>query len=179
MKNKKIKWLTTFRCVVPVDYERWFEELAQKGWSPQKISQFSSIAMTFAKTEPKKYRYVFDLQAMPKADYKATYEAFGWEFVGQMASAFVWRKQYEKERPESFTDNETRIARSKRFTVAVFSSFILFFFASLIILACVVWNFNKLVIGELLQFILGLLLSGGFAVYLGYVVRKISKNRDK
>ncbi|MGC4019716.1 MAG: DUF2812 domain-containing protein [Muricomes sp.] len=168
-----------FWYVIPADYERWLEELALKGWHPQKIGQFSSIAMTFVKTEPKKYRYVFDLQAMPKADYKLTYETFGWEFVGQMASAFVWRKQYENERPESFSDNETRMARSKRFIAAISFSFVLFLLASLIILTYFIWNFNKLTVNELLQFILGLSLSIGFTIYLGYVMRRISKSRDR
>ncbi len=55
--------------------------------------------MNFVKEKPKKYRYVIDMQAFPKKDYKLTYQEFGWEFVGQMASAFVWRKEYAKERP--------------------------------------------------------------------------------
>ncbi|MDR3312940.1 MAG: DUF2812 domain-containing protein [Oscillospiraceae bacterium] len=77
MKNKMIKWLTPFRYVVPADYERWFEALAEKGWHPQKVVQSSSIAMTFVKSEQKNFRYVVDMQAAPKSDYKATYEAFG------------------------------------------------------------------------------------------------------
>ena len=137
------------------------------------------MAMNFVKTEPKKYRYVVDVQAVPKTDYKPTYEAFGWEYVGQMASIFVWRKQYDNERPESFSDKENRIARNKRLTAAISFSFILFLLTSLSILTCFIWNFNRLTIGGLIQFILGSLLSCGLTICIGYVMWKISKNREK
>ena len=86
MKNTKTVWFSAYRWVVPADYEAWLETLAKQGWNLQRIRQWDSIRMTFHKTEPKQYRYVFDLNAFPKKDYKATYQQFGWEFMGQMAS---------------------------------------------------------------------------------------------
>ena len=94
MKNTKTVWFSAYRWVVPADYEAWLETLAKQGWNLQRIRQWDSIRMTFHKTEPKQYRYVFDLNAFPKKDYKATYQQFSWEFMGQMASCFIWRKEY-------------------------------------------------------------------------------------
>lgn len=175
MKNKKIEWLTPFRYVVPADYELWFEKLAEQGWRPVKIDQWNSIAMTFEKTAPQKYRYVVDLQAIPRADYKNTYTAFGWEFVGQMAGAFIWRKIYTDMRPVSFSDKKSLAERNSRFIKAVSVSFAMFLITTLVILVGFILSFSGLTLGGYIQFILGLLLSGSLALYLGYVMRKISK----
>ncbi len=40
----------------------------------------------------------------PDDDYRATYEDAGWEYVGELTSLHVWRRQYRGERPEAFTD---------------------------------------------------------------------------
>ncbi len=126
MTEKALYWLTPFRYVVPADYENWFEEKAAAGWHPVKVGQWSSIAMRFTKSTPKRYRYVVDMQAVPRKDYRRTYEEFGWEFVGQMASAMVWRREYDGERPESFSDAQSRRGRNKRFFWAVSVSGFLF-----------------------------------------------------
>ncbi len=179
MKKTTTKFLTPFRFVVPADYERWFEKLALKGWHPKKASHWNSMKMTFEKGEPQKYCYIVDVQAIPKTDYKATYEAFGWEFVGQMSSIFIWRKPYTDERPISFSDPKSLAERNSRFIKAISFSFTIFLVATLIVFICFILNFNGLTLGGYIQFALGLLLSGGFTIYLGYVMRKISKNRDE
>jgi len=179
MNNKKIAFLSAFQYVIPADYEAWFEDLAEKGWHPQNVGQWSSIAMTFGKGEATKYRYVFDMQSSVKKDYKLTYEEFGWEFVGQMASSFLWRKQYSGERPESFSDEENLVNRSKRFVWAVSFSFIIMFITAVIITVCFALNFTQLKFGYYVQFLLGLLISYSFTFYLGGVMRKIYKNKNR
>ena len=87
-------------------------------------------SMTFHKTEPKRYRYVFDLNAFPRKEYTATYEQFGWEFMGQMASCFIWRKEYPGQRPESFTDQDSLTRRNKRVRNAVLACFLVALLAS-------------------------------------------------
>ena len=106
MKNKNVKavWWTPYKYAAPSDWERYMEDMAAQGWNVDKIKQRRSFRMVFHKTEPKQYRYVMDLNAFPKKDYMATYEAFGWEFVGKMASEYIWRREYTGERPEAFTD---------------------------------------------------------------------------
>lgn len=177
MKNKKVCWLSAFKNVVPSDYENWLESLALQGWQIDKIGQWSSVYMTFRKGDSKKYRFVYDMQSAPKKDYKTTYELFGWESVGQMASAYIWRKEYASERPESFSDTESLEKRNKRFVGAVSVSFIMFLLIALVTTVLFIVFFNRLDTEDIVQFILGIILSYIFSVYLGSVMKKIYKNK--
>lgn len=112
--EKKTVWFSAFRRVVPADYEQWLETLALQGWNIDRVGQTSSMKMTFTKTNPMQYRYVFDLNAFPNKDYFNTYEQFGWECIGHMASCYIWRREYTGARPESFSDMESLIKRNKR-----------------------------------------------------------------
>ena len=159
MKNTKTVWFSAYRWVVPADYEAWLETLAKQGWNLQRIRQWDSIRMTFHKTEPKQYRYVFDLNAFPKKDYKATYQQFGWEFMGQMASCFIWRKEYTGERPESFTDQDSLTRRNKRVRMAVHAAF----------------QQYRGLYGLAPAFLICLF----FVLYLSWVLRKISRNLSR
>ena len=107
MKTTKRAWWTPYKYAAPSDWEHFMEDMAAQGWNVDKIRQSSSFCMVFRKTEPKRYRYVMDLNAFPKKDYTATFEAFGWELVGKMASEYIWRKEYEGERPEAFSSEES------------------------------------------------------------------------
>lgn len=179
MKNKKTVWLSVFRNVVPADYEIWLEDLALQGWNIDHISQWSSIAMTFYRSEPKKYRYIFDIQVFPKKEYKTTYEQFGWEFAGQMSSCFIWRKEYTDERPESFTNRESLEKRNKQVISAVLVSFTMFTIVSIVLITAFIMTFSNLSAGSIVQFTLGIVLSSAFTLYLGNVIRKIYRNRYK
>ena len=176
---KKSEWFSIFRKVVPADFEDWLETLASQGWNIDKIGQFSSIKMTFAKTDPKQYRYVFDLNAFPGKDYINTYEQFGWEFVGQTASCFVWRKEYTDSRPESFTDKESLIGRNKRVKNAVsiaFAMLLIGIVASLVGIGVHIYRGNT---EKILELSLETLLIAVLAVYLGWVVNKIKLNIER
>ena len=177
MTDKKVYWLTPFRYVVPADYESWFEERAAAGWHPARVGQWSSIAMRFVKSAPRKYRYVVDMQAAPKKDYRRTYEEFGWEFVGQMAGAMVWRREYDAERPESFSDAPSRRGRNKRFFWAVSVSGFLFALGALVAAGAVLFapltGEHKLELGIEAAFL------AAAAVALGAVMARIRRNIDR
>ena len=177
MKQDRTYWLTPFRYVVPADYEHWFEEKAATGWHPVKVGQWSSIAMRFAKGAPKKYRYVVDMQAAPKKDYRRMYEEFGWEFVGQMASAMVWRREYDSERPESFSDLMSRRGRNQRFFWAVSVSCFLFALGALATLGAVL--FAPLNAERTLELVIMTAFCVAAAVALGFVMARIRKNIDR
>lgn len=179
MINKKIVWLSAFKNVVPANYENWLENLALHGWNVDKIGQWSSIYMTFKYGEPKHYRFVYDMQAFPTKEYKETYEQFGWNFVGQMASAFIWRKEYTNEKPESFSDKESVEKRNNRVFWAASVSFIMFLLMALIISVFFVINIKHLMPEDIFQFVLGMAISYGFAGYMGYVLKKIHKNKNR
>jgi len=179
MKDTKRAWMSAFRYVVPAEYERWFEEQEAQGWHVEKIGQWSSLLMTFRKDKPRQYRYVVDMQFSHRSDYIDMYEQFGWEYVGQMASAYIWRREYAGERPESFTDTENIERRSRRFAIAVLINLILFSLAAVAVAIGFIVTFSDTDGGQKAQFILGMALCAAFAGYLWYVLRKILRNREK
>jgi len=177
MKTKKVVWLSAFKHVIPADYENWLEEMASQGWNINRIGQWSSIRLVFTKTTPKKYRYVYDIQTNPKNDYRSTYEQFGWEFVGIMASCFMWRKEYSGERPEAFSDLQSIEYRNKSVVRAVSVSLFIFLSAFLVTLIALIVTFRSLTVGDIIQLIFFMLFSGGIGVYLAWIMRKIYMNR--
>lgn len=179
MKNKKPVWFTYFSNVVPAEYEKWMEDMEAQGWHIRKIGQWSSLRMVFYKERPRKYRYVFDLQPFPKKDYKDTYRQFGWEFVGQMASAFIWRREYEGERPEAFTDSESLEKRSTRTAGAASVSMTMFWTAAAAIAILLVTQYGNMSASTSLQLIIADIFFGVLAILMTLAVWKIYKNRNK
>lgn len=119
MSTARAAWFVPFRHVVPADLERWFEQRAAEGLFAEWIRQWGSLRMTLTRRAPATYRYVVDAQpALPRSDYRTTYEDLGWEYVGQMASIHVWRRAYDGERPEAFTDRVSSTGRNLRFASA-------------------------------------------------------------
>jgi hypothetical protein len=177
MNNTKLCWWTPFRYAVPADYENWFEQQALEGWHPVRVGQWSSFAMRFEKGEPKRYRYVVDMQPAPRKDYRRIYEEFGWEFVGQMASSYVWRREYQGERPESFSDLSSRHSRNKRFFWAIAVSGIMLALGALVAAGAAI--FAPILPEKRLE----LALEAGFcaliAAALGAVMVRIRKNLDR
>ena len=175
--NKISKWLTPFIHVVPAEYEAWFEALAADGWHPKNIGHLSSMRMTFIKSEQKKYRYVIDLQANLKAEYKTTYGDFGWEFVGQMSSIFVWRMEYTNEPPESFSDSDSLQKRNNRFTVIIAILFAMFALAAVGVTVVYTVFFTQLSTEQHINCISGMIFSYILSLLLGCVLRKIHQNK--
>ncbi|MHB1314290.1 MAG: DUF2812 domain-containing protein [Christensenellales bacterium] len=179
MKETKAVYLSTFRYVVPADYENFLEKMAAQGWNVDKIGQWSSLRMVFKKTKPKKYRYIFDMNLHPKKDYVQTYVQLGWEYVGMMASCIIWRKEYKGKRPESFTDAASLEKRNKRVMKAVMVSFFLFLGALIAILTAYAVYRDMLSKSDRIQFFIGIVFALAFVLYLGWVVLKIYKNRRR
>lgn len=171
-----IKLFSTFIHPVPAEYEEWLENLAQKGYHPKKISQWSSTFMKLQKGEPKKYRYVLDMQPFVQEEYFETYKDFGWELCGQMASTYLWRMEYTDERPESFTDYSALKERNKRFLKATSFSFILLLLIFLIIAVYFILNINSFGLQDKIQFSVWLALTGLISAYIGFVMFKINKH---
>lgn len=176
MKDKRTVWLPGFRNVVPAGFERWLEQMASEGWHIDRITQWSSFLMVFKRGTPRKYRYVYDLQAAPRKDYRAIYEEFGWEYLGRMASVYIWRKAYDDVRPEAFSDRESVIERNCRTAVAVSISFCMFFLTALVLgIALFTKTLTK---SEFIQAALGLTLTVASTLYLGGVMLRIMRCRE-
>ena len=129
-----------------------------------------------------KYCYVAVLNInrcrTPRKAYKATYEQFGWEYLGRMSSVYIWRKEYKNERPEAFSDNESIIKRSRRTVAAISFSLI-----SLIIALVAQFTFffisKPLTSSKLVQLGFGITLCSIFIILLGLIMLKIKRNEDR
>jgi len=170
MKIKKFVFFPAFKRVVPEDFENWLEKMAAEGWHIERVRQWSSMLMIFIKGEPKKYRYIYDVRAVASKDYVSTYEQFGWQYLGRMASVYVWRMEYKDKRPEAFTDKESITSRNNRTVAAVSFSFVIFLVATIAIAVSLIFFPSSLSPNDRIQLIIAAILFGVFALALGSVM---------
>ena len=160
MSDKKMVLFSVFRHVVPSDYEAWLEQMAAEGWHINRIGQWSSVFMTFLRDNPKQYRFVYDPQASPRKDYIPTYEQFGWEYLGCMASAHIWRMEYEGERPQAFSDQEGLVDRNRRNMIALSVSMVLFLVTVIVLGLSLRFASDSLSIGDRNQLVIAAIFFG-------------------
>jgi len=175
MKTKKIVFFPFFKRVVPSDFENWLEKMAADGWHIDRVRQGSSLIMVFIKGLPKRYRYVYDLRAIANKDYISTYEQFGWQHLGKMASVNIWRMEYSGNRPEAFTDKESIRGRNKRTVFAISFSFILTLLASIAISIVLIFFPFIISADEKTQLIAAAVVLAIFAATLGAIMIYIHK----
>lgn len=179
MSDKKIVLFSAFRYLLPSDYENWLERMAAKGWHIDHFRQWSSIFMIFKRGTPKRYRFVYDPQVSPRKEYIPTYKQFGWEYLGRMASAHLWRMEYEGERPEAFSDRESIVKRSRRTIAAVSVSFTIFSVAVLtigILLLCFAGTLSG---SDRTQLVIAEGFFGVIMIMLGVIMLFLRKNESR
>lgn len=167
-----IKLFSSLFYPIPSDYEEWLENLALKGWYPEKLNQWSSVIMAFEKKSPKKYRYILDLQPFCKSDYKKVYEEFGWEFCGRITNAYLWRMEYDEERPESFTDTQTLKERNNRFVKSLLFSFLFQVIVDLLITFIFFLYRGSFISSTFIEYLILLFLAYIYTVYLAVIIFK-------
>ena len=133
--------------------------------------------MTFQRGKPKKYRFIYDPQVSPRKEYISTYEQFGWEYLGCMASAHIWRMEYEGERPQAFSDQEGLVDRNRRNIIAVSVSFFMFLAAVIVMGLSLRFASDSLSAGDRTQLIIAVIFFGVISLALGYIMFMMWKNR--
>jgi hypothetical protein len=179
MTDRKIVLFSAFRYLLPSDYENWLERMAEEGWHTNRFRQWSSIIMTFKRGTPKRYRFVYDPQVSPRKEYIPTYEQFGWEYLGRMASAHIWRMEYEGERPEAFSDHESIVKRNRRTIAAVSVSFIVFFVTVLTIGILLLFFADTLSNPDRTQLVIAEGFFGVIMITLGVIMLFLRKNESR
>jgi len=114
--------------------ENWLEEMEQKGWSLFKLD--FNMRFKFRKAESRKIRYCIDFQSNVDDNYFEIFKDYGWELVdNKVGQWLIWRKSYENERPNIFTDTKSLIERNSRqirnVIIGVFISLIVLYFVLL------------------------------------------------
>ncbi len=179
MSDRKCVLFSAFRYLLPSDYENWLERMATEGWHINHFRQWSSIFMVFRKGKPKRYRFVYDPQVSPRKEYIPTYEQFGWEYLGRMASAHFWRMEYEGERPEAFSDHESIVKRNRRTIAAVSVSFIIFLMAVLAIGMVLLFFADSLSNTDRTQLVIAEGFFGVIVIALGVIMLFLRKNKSR
>jgi hypothetical protein len=179
MRDRKIVLFSAFRYLSPSDYEDWLERMAAEGWHVRHFRQWNSIVMTLVRGEPRKYRFVYDPQVSPRKEYVATYEQFGWQYLGRMASAHFWRMEYEGERPTAFSDQESIVRRNRRAIAAVSVSFAIFLVTVLAIGILLLFFADSLSNTDRTQAVIAEGFFGVIMVALGAVMVFLRKNESR
>jgi hypothetical protein len=179
MKDKMTVLFPVWRHVVPADLEDWLERMAAEGWHMDRFRQWNSLWMTFRRGEPRKYRFVCDLQFSERKDYRSTYEQFGWQFLGRMASVRVWRMEYTDKRPEAFSDRDSVVARNRRNIRAISVSFTLFLVMAVFYAVWFIFFPDTLSESDRTQVIAAEAVFLVCAILLGFVMLYIWKNRRR
>jgi hypothetical protein len=179
MTDSKIVLFSAFRYLLPSDYENWLERMAEEGWHINRFRQWSSIIMTFKKGPPKRYRFVYDAQVSPRKEYIPTYQQFGWEYLGRMASAHFWRMEYEGQRPEAFSDHESIVKRNRSTIAAVSVSFIIFCVTVLTIGIFLLFLADTLSSPNRTQLVIAEGFFGMIMITLGVVMLFLRKNESR
>jgi hypothetical protein len=179
MKTKKIVFFPAFKRVVPSDFENWLEDMALNGWHIERVRQWSSIIMIFIKGEPKKYRFVYDVRTIAGKEYVSTYEQFGWEYMGRMASVYMWRMEYKDERPEAFTDKDSIVSRNKRTVAAASVSFSIFLVAAFSMSVAIIFFSDHISANDRMQLIIGAIFFIVLAILLGTAMLYIHKGNKQ
>lgn len=94
--------------------ENWLEKMENEGWDLIKVD-FAQFRFTFKKGTSKKVKYCFDFPSYVNDSYFEIFKEDGWEIMdNKMGPWFIWRKSYENERPNIYTDTKSLIERIKR-----------------------------------------------------------------
>lgn len=98
----------------PENIENWLEAMDKKGWNLFKVD-FNYIRFKFEKGESRKIRYCIDYQINVQDNYFELFKEDNWELIGHKATPwYIWRKSYEDERPNIYTDTKSLIERNNR-----------------------------------------------------------------
>lgn len=97
----------------PEKVENWLEEMESQGWHLYNATGIG-IRFHFVEGEPRKVRYCADYQNSVKPEYKSIFEDAGWQLVYSGFGWYIWRMEYQGERPEIYTDIESLIGRNNR-----------------------------------------------------------------
>ncbi len=115
--------------------ELWLEKLELEGWNLYQVD-FAGIRFKFKRGVKQSIRYCVDFQPLINDDYITLFQEDGWELLWSGAGGwYLWKKSYQDERPEIFTDTNSLIDRNNRLTrilVPLFAMLIVIFIVLLL-----------------------------------------------
>ena len=155
----------------PEKIENWLEEKEIEGWHLLK-ADVAYIRFKFEKGESRKVRYCIDYQLNVQNNYFELFKEDGWELMGEkFVPWYIWRKPYDDERPDIYTDTKSLIERNNRQlkTVGIIVPLEIFVFYMLL-------EHDSGIAGALIFIVLILAFLGYVAAQLYRYNKKLEKN---
>ena len=149
--------------------------MEKNGWNLTKVD-FAQIMFSFKKGKVRKMRYCWDYPKNPGDNYFELFKEDGWESMdNKMGPWFIWRKPYEDERPNIYTDTKSLIEKTNRqIRTVIFGVFVTLFILFFVLIS----NFDSTkVISALL--IISLVFYGYIIVQLYQYNKKLKQNAIK
>lgn len=168
---KKSKWFWAWQDEKEED---WLREMSKQGYHLNKPVFFGSYEFDLG--EPADYIYRLDFNASSNKDldtYLQLFDDAGWEYLGNLGGWQYFRiKAIAGERPEIFSDNESKIQKYQRL-IASLTIFFPVYLIDLVILSKYDSAFMDIV---LIFFTIVIIL---FAVGIFFLVRRIGQLKKK
>ncbi|MFA9558984.1 DUF2812 domain-containing protein [Evansella sp. AB-rgal1] len=118
----------------PEKVENWLELMESKGWNLYQVDMLAN-RFKFKKDKRRTVRYCVDFQPNIDAQYITIFADDTWELIwSNEIGWYIWKKEYEKERPSIYTDYNSLIERNNRLIgmLKPMFSFLIFIFLFLV-----------------------------------------------
>ncbi len=146
LKKTKLGWFYN-----PDRINAYIQQMAREGWLLYRLDDMGT-AFFFEKGEPANIEFVTDLQSNCSEEYFSSCAEDGWklEFASfaRVWSYACWSRRYESERPDFYSDSETKYEHAKKFFISTGLP-VLFFGAATI--AAMIFFIAKLSGGEMFE----------------------------
>ena len=170
------KFFMSLRKVVPSDLEYYLEQQASNGKMLKPVGESGFLFYEFYDAAPTKCKYVVDVSALPKALYIETLINDNWEYLGRTLNCYVWRKCYEQERPNDFSDKECKRKHCLRmglgFAVAALVCLILLF---ALIWGCMFEHRNG-INSHIMMYVIEAIIQIPFVSYFAWAAKRLLVN---
>jgi len=102
----------------PERIEDYLEEMAAEGWQIDRVAM-SLMWYRFEQSELQRIRFCADYQWKPDEEYEIILQDDGWTKVAQNSGWLLWKKEYEKVRPQLYTDKQSLIDRNRKIILVI------------------------------------------------------------
>lgn len=167
----KIWWAWNYE-----DIEEWLEKIEAGGLRLVE-TRLWGVLFYFERCQPAKARYCVDYQTKLTPDYLTIINDDGWKLYQIGMGWYILRKEYDKDRPNLYTDFEALIERNRSMLIIIL---VLLIF-ELIILGNLIYNtWEEPFVGWIAySCILGAVIVSSFAFIITNLALQIKKFTDK
>ncbi|MBU9714596.1 DUF2812 domain-containing protein [Evansella tamaricis] len=122
--KRKLAWM-----YAPDKLEKWLENMEDQGYNLYRVS-WSGIGFYFKVGHPRKISYCTDFQGIAKETLMAMHKEMGWSWVYSSYTGLqkwtIWSQEYREgeEKPQLFSDHETKRKHAKKIAVTYSAMFI-------------------------------------------------------